>query len=125
VSPATSQRLRRGDRLRDRRDFQRASREGRRANSRSFVLLAAPSRALDTTAQRIGVTASRRVGGAVVRNLVKRRVREWFRRNRSSVPTGVDLVVIARPAAAGLTQLGTDRELGAAAGRLRADEASR
>jgi len=54
---------------------------------------------------RLGLVVSRRVGGAVVRNRVKRVVREWFRRHRSLLPKGVDLVVIARSDAA---DLGTD-----------------
>lgn len=45
---------------------------------------------------RLGVTVSRRVGKAVVRNQVKRRIREWFRRHRQQWPMGWDVVVIAR-----------------------------
>ena len=48
------------------------------------------------------MTVSRRVGNAVVRNRVKRRIREWFRRDEAARSSGLDLVVIARPAAAGL-----------------------
>jgi ribonuclease P protein component len=51
---------------------------------------------------RLGVTVSRKVGGAVVRNRVKRTLREWFRRTRSQLPDGTDWVVIARSAAAGV-----------------------
>ena len=47
---------------------------------------------------RFGITVGRRVGGAVVRNRVKRRLRELFRRLR--LITGWDIVIIARPAAA-------------------------
>lgn len=46
---------------------------------------------------------SRRVGNAVVRNRVKRRIREWFRRERGSIVPAFDLVVIARPPAAALS----------------------
>jgi ribonuclease P protein component len=53
--------------------------------------------------RRIGITASRKVGGAVVRNRVKRGVREWFRRNRAALPEDADVVVIARPPAAALS----------------------
>jgi ribonuclease P protein component len=52
---------------------------------------------------RLGLTVSRRVGHAVVRNRLKRRIREWFLRHRSMLPTGVDLVVIARAPAARLS----------------------
>ena len=53
--------------------------------------------------RRIGITASRKVGGAVVRNRIKRGVRDWFRRSREQLPDSVDVVVIARPAAAALS----------------------
>ncbi len=45
---------------------------------------------------RIGITASRRVGNAVVRNRVKRQVREWFRNVEVAGASGYDLVVVAK-----------------------------
>ena len=50
---------------------------------------------------RLGVTASRKVGGAVVRNRIKRQVREFFRQHRHDLPA-VDLNVIVRSRAATL-----------------------
>jgi ribonuclease P protein component len=47
------------------------------------------------------------VGNAVVRNRIKRRVRDWFRRERESLPGNVDLVVIARSKASRLTEKGS------------------
>jgi len=52
---------------------------------------------------RLGVTVSKRVGNAVVRNHLKRLIREWFRIARNTLPDGTDLVVIARGAAHGLS----------------------
>lgn len=46
---------------------------------------------------RIGLSVSRRVGNAVMRNRWKRRIREAFRRVRPRLPVGNDFVVIARP----------------------------
>ena len=71
-------------------------------------MLVAPARGMDEASEsqpirRIGITASRKVGGAVVRNRFKRRVRDWFRRSRAQLPEDVDVVVIARPGAARLT----------------------
>lgn len=52
---------------------------------------------------RLGLTVSRKVGNAVVRNRVKRRVREWFRHEGRALTEGFELVVIARRPAATLT----------------------
>ena len=46
------------------------------------------------------MTVSSKVGNAVVRARVKRRLREIFRRRRALLPAGVDVVVVARSAAA-------------------------
>jgi ribonuclease P protein component len=68
----------------------------------AFVLLVAQSTA-GAERPRLGITVSRKVGSAVVRNRVKRRVREWFRGSRAKLRTGIDLVVIGRSMAAGLS----------------------
>jgi ribonuclease P protein component len=67
---------------------------------------------------RIGVTVSRKVGGAVVRNRVKRWIRECYRRRRTEFPGQVDFVVVARPAAATAGHAGICRELAGLARRL-------
>lgn len=106
-----SKHFRRLQRLRSSKDFRRLSREGRRVESRSFVVLSAASLPGDTTRARLGITVSRRVGSAVVRNRVKRYVREWFRRRGDRIPKGKDYVVIARRAARELDALRVLREL--------------
>jgi len=50
----------------------------------------------DDEGSRIGFTVTKRVGNAVVRNRVKRRLREVVRRNNAHVHTGFDYVVIGR-----------------------------
>jgi ribonuclease P protein component len=60
--------------------------------------------------RRLGVTVSSKVGGAVIRNRLKRRFKELFRRRRNLLPESVDLVLIARRGADGLTYEATSRE---------------
>jgi ribonuclease P protein component len=60
---------------------------------------------------RLGITASRRVGGAVERNRVKRLVREWFRNAKAMLPGDLEIVVIAKSATAELDQAQASREL--------------
>lgn len=106
ASGARTGRFRRSDRLLDARDFRRVMRQGRRLSSREVVVISAarvdsrPS--LERSGSRLGITASRKVGNAVVRNRFKRRVREWFRRRRAELDRDLDVVVIARRAGAGL-----------------------
>lgn len=97
----SSQGLGRERRVRSRSEFQRIQREGRRVTTPSFVLLLA-AREADGAAARLGITASKRVGNAVVRNRVKRVVREAFRRSGTLFEPDLDVVVIARAAAAAL-----------------------
>ena len=63
-----------------------------------MVLVAAKSMLGPKAPARLGLVVSRKVGTAVKRNKIKRWVREWFRR-ASGLPSGVDLVVIAKPGA--------------------------
>ena len=66
----------------------------------------------------MGVTVSRKVGGAVLRNRVKRWIRECYRRRADEFPAGMDVVVVARPDAAAAGQSVVCRELAALARRL-------
>ncbi len=51
---------------------------------------------------KLGMAVSRKVGGAVVRNRIKRYIREFYRTHRPAFRMSVDLVVVARPDSAGL-----------------------
>ena len=106
-------RLRRTNRLRESRDFRRLSQQGARVASPHFVAVIGEQRR-DTGGLEpvLGVTVSKKVGTAVERNRVKRRIREWFRRNRSVLPPNAAVVVIARRGAADLEVGETERELG-------------
>lgn len=98
-------RFRPGDRLLQRRDFQRCYREGRREHGVGAVLHAAPTVAPAAAGRaRLGITASRKVGGAVVRNRLRRWVREVFRQSASRPALrGLDLVFHLKPEARSLS----------------------
>jgi len=112
------QRLPRRGRVRKRVDYLAIQGEGRRLAGMHYLLFARP-RPDGQPEARFGVTVSRKVGGAVVRNKVKRWVRESCRRMRDDLPAGVDLVFVARPSAAGAGYGPTARELATLARRLR------
>jgi ribonuclease P protein component len=76
-----------------------------------LLLLTAQRPAVDSPGARVGVTVSSKVGIAVVRNRIKRWVRELLRRRRAALPA-LDLVVIARPSAALASHAALDAELG-------------
>ena len=104
-------------RLRDGRDYRRLSQAPGRVSTSAFVCLHAAARPETPDAaprERLGVTVSRRVGSAVVRNRVKRQLREWFRQRHPVAGPPLDLVVIARSRAGGMTR----RELRSELGRL-------
>ena len=104
---AENSRLRRTERLLDARDYRRVSRKGRRLTSRGFVMLVSASRETETMQRpqvaRLGISASRRVGNAVVRNRVKRQIREWYRTQKQTIPKGKDYVLIVRRPAASMS----------------------
>ena len=82
-------------RVRKRAEFLRIQDAGKRVTTRHFVLILAPSPEPDGPA-RLGITASRKIGGAVVRNRAKRLVRVAFRSTPELWPRGADVVVIVR-----------------------------
>ncbi len=116
-----SGRFQRSDRLLDSRDFRRILRRGRRAAHPDIVVVSTPIKKMSSKSKglrvdrrcgsRLGITASRKVGGAVVRNRFKRRVRAWFRERRSQFSCEMDLIVIARRSGASLTFAQLDERL--------------
>lgn len=90
------ERYRSSERLKKRSDFLRVQHTGKRFITPRLVILTTPS---STDSRRFGVTVSTKVGHAVLRNTVKRRLRDIYRKNKPQWPSGVDIVVIARKSA--------------------------
>jgi ribonuclease P protein component len=89
-------------------EFERVYRQGRSKGNRYLVLYAFPrddeSSERDEDGPRLGLSVSRRVGGAVDRNRIKRVLREAFWAEAERLPAGSDYVVVARPDARDLAE---------------------
>jgi ribonuclease P protein component len=114
--PAVSEGFSRDDRLRQRREFEECYASGVRVSGRHVQVFLLPATGRSARV-RLGISVPRRVGTAVTRNRVRRRLREIFRRTTRSrlslSSTGpVSLVVNARPsaAAASFSELSQDFE---------------
>jgi len=85
------------DRIVIRSDFERIKNFGLKAQDRHLFAVFTPS---ETGSTRIGITVTKRVGNSVVRNKIKRFVREFYRLNRQLVKGTWDINFIARHSAA-------------------------
>lgn len=102
--------LKRHERIRKRSHYITIYQQGVTRESRHFKITLLPN-----TVQwsRIGITVGRRIGNAVKRNLVKRRLREYFRLHKAVMPRSHDIVFTAKPGAAALSAADVSRELDA------------
>jgi ribonuclease P protein component len=85
------QSFRLAEKVRVRREFERAYKEGVRIPGRFMTLFVVPN---GRATPRLGVSATRKLGSAVERNRAKRLLRDVFRRRK--VAAGVDIVVVPR-----------------------------
>jgi len=99
VQAAHPHRFPKGARLIHRRQFQAVFAQGVKTVGPHFVGYAMNG---DGEACKLGIAVSRKVGNAVVRNRVKRQVREWFRTHRHLLRPGLQVVIVARASSATL-----------------------
>ena len=86
-------------RLRRRSEFLRVQDKGHKLTADCLLCLVLPNARADGLT-RLGLTVSTKVGPSVVRNRIRRRLRELFRVRKASLPRGLDMVFIARSSAA-------------------------
>src|SRR5215470_15845732 len=91
------QRLRPRERLRCPRVYQRVFEQGEKLVGSLFILYVLPT---SEPYSRLGLAVSKRIGNAVVRNRIKRSLRETFRRHKAFLLSSCDLVCVARREAA-------------------------
>jgi ribonuclease P protein component len=82
------------NRLALRKDFQRVYRFGRSVANHQFVLYQNIRRANDPL--RLGISVSKKVGNAVVRNRIRRRIKEIVRLKKDLLKIGLDIILIVR-----------------------------
>jgi len=89
-------------------EFKRVLRNGERQSTKHFKVFFFLNL---THTQRLGITASRKICGAVKRNRIKRIVREFFRLHKAWLPASSDILFIAKPGADQLDYSGLSKEL--------------
>ncbi len=95
-------------RLRKRSEYVDVQQRGRKVQADHFLLLWL--RCPDRTGTRVGITVSGRVGNAVVRNRLKRWIREYVRRNRVELPPG-NVAIVAKTSASACGHVVVDHDL--------------
>jgi len=92
-APAVDRSYPRTARLLRRIEYEAVYRGGKRRSSSQFVIFV---RRNGTAQSRFGSSVKKALGGAVVRNRIRRRIREILRLHRSEIPTGWDIVIHPR-----------------------------
>ena len=98
--------LKREEIIRRKKDFDRLFTRGKRLRGKNLSILWFPA-----SERRVGFIVNKRLGIAVERNRVKRILRETYRRNRPSISSDIELVIIARDQANLLDYFSIEEEL--------------
>lgn len=80
-------------RIKKNTDYQTVFKKGKQISGRGVILYYSKNSAQDT---RVGIIVSKKVGNAVVRNRIKRIIREIFRLNWPDIKSGYDIIIITR-----------------------------
>jgi len=90
-------------------EFLKITQQGVRYNTANFLVIVFPRKGPEV--RRLGISVSKKVGGAVKRNRVKRLLREFFRLNKEKFPQASDCLFIAKPGSAFLTFSALSKEM--------------
>ncbi len=98
------------ERVRKRTDFITIYNKGVKQETQHFKIATLPN---NLQWSRLGLTVSKKVGKAVQRNYVKRRLREYFRLHKAYLPMSCDIVITSKSGAQKLTYVEMCQELNA------------
>lgn len=101
--------LKKGERLLKANEYQGARKGGKKHVTAAFIVHVLPT---EHGTARLGLSVSSRTGGAVVRNRIKRLLREFFRLNKADLPASSDILISARKGAAARDYKDVEKELG-------------
>ena len=116
--PSGSEGFPKSARVRRRSEFLKIQDTGKKSAAGLLLAMALP-RSDRTDETRLGITVSKKVGNAVARARIRRRLRELFRKSRGQLPRGLDLVFVARRGAAEAEASELGRAFATVADRLR------
>ena len=102
-------RLKKKERITRRSEFLEITKQGIRYNTQNFLIIIFSGN--NEPIRRLGITVSKKVGGAVKRNRVKRLLREFFRLHKEQLPESSDILFIAKPGSAYLKYSALSKEM--------------
>ena len=105
--------------LKSSRDFRRVIEGGSREILETITVYRLPNQTQET---RIGISVTKKIGGSVRRNRIKRRIREATRKNADILPRGEDIVFVARRNMASAGYADVERDIRRTGGQGRKED---